>query len=101
VGAPGTPSCMPGTRCHCGDFAVWPSRDRALARKRPPDPEHVSGCSAERSARCVFRVGHASGTCRAMFVAVAVFVALLTVMGVIYYLIRLRRHPEEETRPPE
>ena len=29
VGAPGTRSCTPGTRCHCGDFAVWPSRDRA------------------------------------------------------------------------
>jgi hypothetical protein len=26
---------------------------------------------------------------------------LLTVMGVIYYLIRVRRHPEEETRLPE
>jgi hypothetical protein len=36
-----------------------------------------------------------------VFAAVAVFVAILTVMGVIYYLIRVRRHPEEETRPPE
>jgi phage shock protein PspC (stress-responsive transcriptional regulator) len=36
-----------------------------------------------------------------VFVWVAVFVVLLTVMGVIYYLIRVRRHPEEETRLPE
>jgi hypothetical protein len=47
----------------------------------------------------LFRAGHAAG--RASAVWVAVFVALLTVIAVIYYLIRVRGHPEEETRPPQ
>jgi hypothetical protein len=58
-------------------------------------------CRARTSAPCVFRAGHAAGRASPVFVWVAVFVAVLTVIAVIYYLIRVRRHPEEETRPPQ
>jgi hypothetical protein len=81
---------------------------RALKRPQPKPPSRKRyGLAATSSGGtccatcCVFRLGHAAGRRRAVFVWVAVFVALLIVLAVIYYLVRVRRHPEEETRPPQ